>query len=110
MCAREGKFCTDCLPKRLGSCQNIATEPQAYTVEKQPDQAYTYPSESEADENTTTLCSHEDTVSSPVDNVSTPELPSFAPANLYNQFKWGEIDGEKMAADIDSIYTQIVHR
>ena len=102
-------FCPDCLPKRLESCQNIATEPQAYTVENQPDQAYFYPSESEAIENTTTLCSREGTVSSPVDNVSTPELPSFAPTNPYNQFKWGEIDGEKIAADIDSIYTQIVH-
>ena len=61
------------------------------------------------DENTRTPCGHEDTVSSPVDNVSTPELPSFAPTNQYNQFKWGEIDVEKIAADIDSIYTQIVH-
>ena len=39
----------------------------------------------------------------------TLELPSFASANPYNQFKWGENDGEKIAADIDSIYTQIVH-
>lgn len=37
-----------------------------------------------------------------------PELPSFAPANSYNQFKWGEIDGEKIAADVESIYAQIV--
>ena len=51
VCAREGKFCTDCLPKYLGSCQNIVTEPQAYTVENQPDQVYTYPSESETGEN-----------------------------------------------------------
>ena len=42
VCAQEGKFCTDCLPKRLESCQNIRTEAQAYTVKNQPDQAYTY--------------------------------------------------------------------
>ena len=69
------------------------TQPQANTVENQPDQALTYLSELEADESTETFCSHEEAVLSPTDDVNILELPPFVPANPCNQFKWGKIDG-----------------
>ena len=52
---------------------------------------------------------YEEPAQSMVDNSSITELPSFIPANPFNQFKWGENDGERITVDINSIYTQIVH-
>ena len=36
-------------------------------------------------------------------------LPPYPSANPCNQFTWGENSGEKIAADIDYVYSQIVH-
>lgn len=92
VCACEGKFCTNCLPRIWSENSNRA--PNVHSRE---------PAWS--------------SVHLPIWIRSrwkyvqrhTLELPSFASANPYNQFKWGENDGEKIAAYIDSIYTQIVH-
>ena len=45
--------------------------------------------------------------SNPSSSDLIPDLAPFTTAN--NQFKWGEIDGIKISADIDLIYSEIVH-
>lgn len=90
VCVREGKRCTSCLPKRLGSCSNVASDRPLETQEEEED----------------LQDSDEEVPESKTEDMYT--LPPFSPAHP-SDFTWGEMEGAKVVADIDVIYSEIVH-
>ena len=107
-CVRDGIECTSCLPKRLGQCQNVQPEYSLETNDARED---------DTDQNLVTTSQNSMTIETNIDAVEDEivsrnqvecVLPPFSPANPPN-FTWGEMDGVKVAEDIDRIYSEIVH-
>ena len=108
LCVRDGIECTSCLPKRLGQCQNVQPEYSLETNdarENDTDQSLVTTSQ-----NSRTIETNTDAVEDEIVSRNQVEcvLPPFSPANPPN-FTWGEMDGVKVAEDIDRIYSEIVH-
>ena len=110
ICVREGKSCTSCLPKRLGSCSNVDLDHPSETDETVSD----HPSETDetVSESMEKEGEAETTLQGGGKHVHEPNmedtLPPFSPAHSPD-FKSGEMEGVNVVADIDMIYSKIVH-
>ena len=103
-CAREGKACISCLPKRLGQCKNIQPDTNAGRGQSSTNQTTRRISQ---DLQTVDSTSAEEGEMVGQDDFVSNALPSFPLANPPN-FTWGEKDGVKVKDDIDRIYSEVV--
>ena len=134
-CAKAGNSCSNCLPSKLGTCQNVSTTPVHTQSTAPPDTPQTPNTRSTAPPDTTrtpnaTMDANvtdgattnalseptplvnpatSDLPSQPAhSNPCPPQLPAFQPMHTPD-FSWGTHNADDFIYELEAAYSEVVH-